>query len=77
LSAVFSVKISKELKAKMDKYKSRINWAAEVRKFIEDTIRRLEAEENIKAVIEELSKIPYSAPQGSSVGSIREDRDSR
>ena len=43
---------------------------------VEDRIRELEAEENIKRVIEELEKIPISVPKGFSINSVREDRDS-
>lgn len=77
LSEVFSVKIKRELKEKMDKYKGRVDWAAEVRRFLEEKVRLLEAEENIGRVVERISKIPFEAPRGSSVASIREDRDSR
>ena len=41
----------------------------------EDEIKKLEAEENIKRVIEELEKIPISVPKGFSINSVREDRD--
>ena len=43
---------------------------------VEDRIRELETEENIKRVIEKLEKIPISVPKGFSINSVREDRDS-
>ena len=60
----------------MNKYKDRVNWAEEIRKFIEDKIRMLEAEDNIKKVVEELLQMPIESPRGSSTASMREDRES-
>ena len=54
--AVFSVNISRELKEKMDRYRGRVNWAEEIRKFIEEKVRELEAEENFKRILNELKK---------------------
>ncbi|MFZ8793868.1 MAG: hypothetical protein ACO2O2_08310 [Acidilobaceae archaeon] len=48
-----------------------------MRRFTEDGLRVLEAEDNIKRVAEELSRIPLESPRGSSVASVREDRESR
>ncbi|WFO74818.1 CopG family transcriptional regulator [Desulfurococcaceae archaeon MEX13E-LK6-19] len=74
--SVVSFKVKREIKEKMEKYKDRINWAEELRRFVEERIRELEAEENMRRVIEELEKIPVHAPQGFSKTSVREDRDS-
>ncbi len=76
MSSVISFKVKREVKEKMKKFKDRVNWADELRKFVEERIRELEAEENIKHVVEELEKIPISVPRGFSVNSVREDRDS-
>jgi hypothetical protein len=54
--AVFSVNISRELKEMMDRYRGRVNWAEEIRKFIEEKVRELEAEENFKRILNELKK---------------------
>ena len=74
--SVFSVKIKRGLKEKMEKYKDRVNWAEEVRGFIEARIRELEAEENYERILGELEKARWSVPPGFSVRSVREDRDS-
>jgi len=74
--SVVSFKVRREVKEKMIKYRSRVNWAEELRRFVEEKIREVEAEENIERVIEELEKIPVSAPRGFSQSSVREDRDS-
>ncbi len=73
--SVVSVKVKKEIKEKMLKYKEKVNWAEEIRKFIEMKIREIEAEENIKRVCNALSKIEFHAAKCSSVEMIREDRD--
>jgi hypothetical protein len=73
--SVVSVKVKREIKEKMLKYKEKMNWAEEIRKFIEMKIREIETEENIKRVREVLSKIEFHAPKGSSVEMIRQDRD--
>ncbi|WP_054853711.1 hypothetical protein [Vulcanisaeta distributa] len=76
MSSVVSFKVRREIKEKMERFKDRVNWAEELRRFVEERIRELEAEENIKRVVEELEKIPISVPRGGfSVGSVREDRD--
>ena len=74
--SVFSVKIKRELREKMEKYRDRVNWAEEVRGFIESRIRELEAEENYERILGELKKADWSVPRGFSARSVREDRDS-
>lgn len=76
MSAVFSVKIKKELKERMNKYKDRVNWAEEIRRFIEETIRRLEAESNFEFITRKLETANWKVPAGFSTSSVREDRDS-
>jgi hypothetical protein len=73
---VFIVKIKRELKEKMEKYRDRVNWAEEVRRFIESRIRELEAEENYERILSELERAHWSVPKGFSARSVREDRDS-
>lgn len=77
MSSVVSVKVKREIKEEMLKYSGRINWAEEIRRFIEERLRQIKAEENIRRVVEELSEIPFESPKGSSAGYVREDRDSR
>ncbi len=74
--AVVSFKVSREVKEKMEKFRHRVNWPEELRKFVEAKIRELEAEENLEKIVEELKKAKWSAPQNFSTCSIREDRDS-
>ena len=73
--SVFSVKIKRELKEKMEKYRDRVNWAEEVRGFIESRIRELEAEENYERILGVLEKARWSVPRGFSDRSVRGDRD--
>jgi hypothetical protein len=75
--SVLNVKLGKDVKGRMDRYKGRVSWADEVRRFTEDNrLRVLEAEDNIRGVVGELSRIPLESPRGSSVASVREDRES-
>jgi vacuolar-type H+-ATPase subunit D/Vma8 len=74
--SVFSVKIRRDLKEKMERYSDKVNWAEEVRRFIEEKIRLLEAEENYRAILSELEKVSWSVSKGFSTESVREDRDS-
>jgi hypothetical protein len=74
--SIFSVRVRRELKEKMEGYGDRVDWPEEVRRFIELRIRGLEAEENFERVLEELKRVNWSAPRGFSVKCVREDRDS-
>jgi len=76
VSVVVSFKVSRELKRKMDMYRDRVNWAEELRRFVEERIRELEAEDNLREVVEELRKASWSSPRGFAVSLVREDRDS-
>jgi hypothetical protein len=40
---VFIVRIKNELRKKMEKYRGRINWPEEIRKYVESRSRKLEA----------------------------------
>ena len=74
--SVVSFKVRKNVKERMEKYKDRVNWAEELRRFVEMRLREIEAEENIKRIVEELEKLPIETPNGFSSASVREDRDS-
>jgi len=76
MSEVVSFKVSRDLKRKMEMYRDRINWNEELRRFVEEKIRELEAYENLQRVLEELEKASWSVPKGFSQQSVREDRDS-
>jgi hypothetical protein len=68
--------VKRELKEKMERYRDRVDWPEEVRRFIELRVRELETEENFERVLEELKKASWSVPRGFSARSVREDRDS-
>jgi len=76
MSKVVSFKVRSEVKEKMKKYKNLVNWGEELRRFVEEKLRELEARENFKRVLEELEKATWCVPQGFSTSSVREDRDS-
>ncbi len=60
----------------MEKFKDKVKWAEELRKFVEERTRMLEASENIEKVVKDLEKIPIEVPRGFSAALVREDRDS-
>ncbi|MDT7887938.1 MAG: CopG family transcriptional regulator [Desulfurococcales archaeon] len=74
-SPVAIVKIWRDVKERIDRYRGRVNWAEEVRRFIEARLRELEVEENIRRVVETLSQLSIKSPENSSVISVREDRE--
>jgi len=76
VSAVVSFKVRREVKQLMDKYRGRVNWAEELRRYVEERLRQLEAEENFREILGELEKATWSVPRGFAAGSVREDRDS-
>ena len=74
-SEVVSFKVPKEVKEKMKKYSKQIRWSEELRNYVIESIRGIEAENNLKRVIE-IIESTKGVPKGFSVESVREDRDS-
>ncbi len=74
--SVVSFKVRREVKEKMRRYRDRVNWAEELRSFVERRLRELEAEENIERVVRELGEIHVGVPRGFATRLVREDRDS-
>ena len=75
MSEVVSFKVPREIKEKMRKYSKRVKWSEELRNYVIERIRRMEAEENLEKVIEMIESTK-GVPRGFSVRSVREDRDS-
>ena len=76
MSEVVSFKVRREIKEKMIKYKGVVNWSEELRRFVEEKIKELEAKENFQLVMKELKTASWSVPKGFASKSVREDRDS-
>ena len=79
MSEVVSFKVRREVKEKMRRYRGVVNWSEELRRFVEERIRELEAREELESVeqvLEELDRSSWSVPKGFSARSVREDRDS-
>ena len=76
MSEVVSFKVKREIKEKMMRYKGVVNWSEELRRFVEEKLRELEARENFEVIMKELSGATWSVPKGFSAGSVRKDRDS-
>ncbi len=69
-----SVRLPKELKAKMVKYKSLIDWNEDLRQFISSRIKQLEKEEILRKIRMKLESISPT-PAGTAARLVREDRD--
>lgn len=76
MSVVVSFKVRREVKELMDRFKDRINWSEELRRFVEEKVRELLARENFENVMRALSEAGWGVPKGFSSSSVREDRDS-
>ena len=75
MSSVIAVKVDKKLKEAMRRYSNRVDWPSEIRAFIMEKIRRLEAEENLEMVVKMLAETG-GVEEGFSLKAVREDRDS-
>ena len=74
MSTVVCVRIPRKLKEKMRRLNN-VNWSKLTREFIEETISRLEAEETLKKIEEDLRDIP-EIPSSTTSRWIRIDRES-
>jgi len=73
---VVSVRVDRELREKMLRYRGRVDWAEEIRRFIKERVRQMEAEEEFEEILRGLKAASWGVPRGFSAGSVREDRDS-
>jgi hypothetical protein len=74
---VVSFKVSRTLKERMDRFKGRVRWSEELRRFLESRVAELEAEAGIQEVVDQLSLASWSVPAGFAQRAVREDRDRR
>jgi len=74
MSSIICVRISRELKERMGRV-SNVNWSELIRKFIEETISHLEAEELLRRIEKDLEDVPV-LPAGTVARWLRVDRDS-
>ncbi len=72
MSDVISVRVSRELKEKMKKY--RVNWSSEIRRFIEERIKTLEFLDLLDSIEE---KARRRRTMIDSTVLIREERENR
>lgn len=75
MSVVLSIRIPKKLKEEMDKLRGEINWAEEIRAYIEKRIRAYRKQKALEEISKEFEKLPES-PKGLGARLVREDRDS-
>ena len=74
MSNIVCIRVSQDLREKMKKFHS-INWSDLIRKFIEETVSRLEAEELLKKIENDLRDVPTLSSDTVSRW-IKADRDS-
>lgn len=74
MSDIVCVRVSRELKEMMKKFHN-INWSELIRRFIEETASRLEAQELIRKIENDLKDVPTLSSDTVSRW-IRADRDS-
>lgn len=75
MSDVFSIRISKDVKKKMELLKDVVDWNEEVRRFIESRVDEFYRSRVIEEVRSVIMKLPET-PRGSVTRYVREDRDS-
>ena len=74
MSSIVCVRVPRELKERMKKFNN-VNWSELVRRFIEETVSRLEAEELLSRIERDLKDVP-ELPAGTVSRWIRAERDS-
>ncbi len=72
MSDIVSIRVPKELKEKMRKY--RIDWSREIREFIEERIRTLELLELLESIEEKAKKRRTRVDSAKLIREAREER---
>jgi hypothetical protein len=75
VSTVLSIRISKDVKRRMDELRDVVDWNDEIKRFLEarvDELYRRKIIEEVRRVVELLPEMP----RGSVTKYVREDRDS-
>jgi hypothetical protein len=75
VSTVLSIRISKDVKRRMDELRDMVDWNDEIKRFLEarvDELYRRKIIEEVRRVVELLPEMP----RGSVTKYVREDRDS-
>ena len=75
MSTVLSIRISKDVKRRMDELRDVVDWNDEIKRFLEarvDELHRRKIIEEVRRVVELLPEMP----RGSVTKYVREDRDS-
>ncbi len=75
LNEIISVRISKELKRKLDLFRDKVKWSKEIRAFLEKRVEELLREKAVESANKIIKKLPQ-IPKGTAVEYVREDRDS-
>jgi predicted DNA-binding protein len=69
-----SIRVPKELKEEMDKLKDMVDWASEIRSFIEERVRKYKRIRALNELEKTLEELPET-PKGLATELVREDRE--
>jgi len=75
MSTVVSFRVSRELKEKMEQYKTQVNWGEELRNYVEKRIKQLEKEKLLEEINKFLEARVTPQPPGTAEKLVREDRE--
>ncbi|AAY81282.1 hypothetical protein [Sulfolobus acidocaldarius] len=75
MSEVVSFKVKREIKQKMELYRTEVNWSEELRGFVEQKIAEIEAKKGVNKILQELKDADWGFQKGISSQLTREDRD--
>ena len=75
MRVVYSIRIRKELREEMEKYKNSVDWNREIEKFVEEKLKELKKRKVLKEIDDLLSGLKETEA-GFHDKLLREDRDS-
>ncbi|MEM2736452.1 MAG: CopG family transcriptional regulator [Thermoproteota archaeon] len=76
MSEIIAVKIPKELKDKLKALRKEVNWPEEIRRFLEEKVKEVEARKNMDKIVKKI-EATKGVEKGFSVAAVREDREGR
>ncbi len=75
MSEVVAFKVRREIKRRMEELKGEVNWPEELRRFVEEKIREVEARKTKERLRKRLRRASWSVPRGTAARLVRGDRD--
>ena len=75
MSEIIAVKVPKKVKDKVKALRNEVNWPEEIRRFLEEKIREVEARKTMERIVRKIGETE-GVPKGFSASVVREDRES-